>query len=72
MDAPIPSVRVDAATMEAIQRMPHQQGMLRWTPTCTHCWHTPRVWQGPLPPLRHCCWCGVHERPPHGPYAEGG
>jgi hypothetical protein len=40
-------------------------------PTCAHCWHSPRVWQGPLPVPRHCCWCGVHEGPPHGPYAEG-
>ena len=40
-------------------------------PTCAHCWHSPRVWQGPLPVPRHCCWCGVHEGPQHGPYAEG-
>lgn len=37
---------------------------------CLHCWHLPRVWQGPLPVPRHCCWCGVTEGPRHGPYAE--
>jgi hypothetical protein len=41
-------------------------------PPCAHCWH-PHVgaWAGSLPVPRHCCWCGVHEGPQHGPYAEG-
>jgi len=55
----------------------HQDGWARtlrqWhgASSCAHCWHSPRVWQGPLPVPRHCCWCGVHEGPQHGPYAEG-
>jgi hypothetical protein len=41
-------------------------------PACApHCWHTrdPRVSEVPGPRL--CCWCGEHEGPAHGPYAEG-
>jgi hypothetical protein len=39
---------------------------------CHHCWHTHRVWQGPLPIPRLCCWCGQSEGPQHGPYAPKG
>ena len=37
-----------------------------------HCWPAPHVWQGPLPALRTCYWCGSTEGPQHGPYAPGG
>lgn len=59
-----PYGRVDHA---ALTRVLRQQIA---THTCAHCWHHPRVWQGPLPAPRHCCWCGVQEQPQHGPYAE--
>jgi len=55
----------------------HQDGWVRtlsqWqgARSCAHCWHSPRVWHGPLPVPRQCCWCGGREGPPHGPYAEG-
>jgi hypothetical protein len=39
---------------------------------CQHCFHPPRVWQGPLPAPRTCCWCGSTEGPQHGPYAPEG
>jgi hypothetical protein len=75
---------IDAA--EAIMQAERQRAREAWSdgerlgarivppvaqPPCAHCWHSPRVWQGPLPVPRHCCWCGVHEGPQHGPYAEG-
>lgn len=56
----------------------HQDGWARtlaqWqgASPCQHCWHRrdPRVSGVPGP--RQCCWCGVHEDPQHGPYAEDG
>jgi hypothetical protein len=44
---------------------------LQMVQACTHCWHSPRAWQGPLPAPQTCCWCGASEGPQHGPYAPG-
>jgi hypothetical protein len=68
---PVPYVRAEYLDLEAFEVSVRQhQGIIQYVPACAHCWHRPRVWQGPLPVPRHCCWCGVHEGPQHGPYAE--